>query len=138
MLNKNEMELLEKCMTQDHAIIEIELYETNSEKEELRDKFNSGEHLTIAEMFNLPCSSILIQTKINDKKELSFIKSFSIQYGKDLQPLFEIEDQPYLSLFISHKDVDIEFQKILKEYKLLDHFLSSKDTGICISFPEIL
>ena len=136
MLNKREIAELEQCLTDDHVIIEVELYETNENKDNLMRRFRDGDNLSIDEMFDLPCAHPLIQAKISSSDHLKVIKDYSIIHGHDLQSLFEIENQPYLSLLIDNNNVDETILNILKDYGLYEKFISSKNTNLCVSFPE--
>lgn len=136
MLTQNEISKLNKCLLNDHLILEVEMNVITKEGLNLRNRLNSGDVLTNSELMALPYSESLAQVKITDKDDLHWFTAYSIANGRDFQSLFETDKFEYLSLFIDNENVSLQFKEKLKTYGLQDNFQSNGATTITVSFPE--
>lgn len=105
MLSKNDISNLNKCLLNDHLLLDVEL----------------------------DCTST--QVKVTDSHDLQWLTAYSITHGRDLQSLFESGGFEYLSIFIDNKNVSLQFVDKLKNYGLSEYFQFDGATNILISFP---
>ena len=136
MLSQNEISKLNKCLLNDHLLLEVEVNVITRESAGLRERLNSGDILTSAELIALPYSESLMHKKITHENELQWLTAYSIANGRDLQSLFRINNVNYLTLFIDNENVNFQLKDKLKAHGLLDAFQSSGTNTITISYPE--
>lgn len=137
MLSGKELSKLNKCLLNDHLIIEVELNVITKESCMLRERLNCGGVLTASEFMALPYSESLKQVKVTDIDDLHWFTAYAIANGHDLQSLFETDYYEYLSLFIDNENVSLQFKEKLKFYGLHEAFQCNGATSITISFPEL-
>lgn len=136
MLTNADVSRLNRCLLDDHLLLEVELNVVTEESAELRNRLNSGDKLTCSEFMALPYSESLAVKKITDKNDIQWLTAYAIANGRDLQSLFETSEFSYLTLFIDYESVNSQFKEWLIAYDLIEPFQSSDATGITISFPE--
>ncbi|ECR4426086.1 hypothetical protein F1K17_09765 [Salmonella enterica subsp. enterica] len=140
MLSKNEIERLNKCMINNHALISLDSATITAEGLAVRHKVNSGEAISYDELMKLPTSSSLIEIEILDENILHSLVELCISIGSDLQSLFETKSYSYLSLFIEPADMRIQHFFLYQIKELYPAFWQCwKDNevdDITVSFPE--
>lgn len=110
MLTESEKQDLDKCVLDDHFIVQVEV--------------------------NNPLPGSVLSVTVTDKNELSWLLNYSVQHGRDLQSLFRIGVCDYMTLYIDGDNINNHFEQRLLNLGLIELYRKESPTAITISFPE--
>ena len=140
MLNDDDVTQVYKCMIHDHALLQLNYTEINSQSQALIDKVNNGIELNEFELIQTPLTDLSSEIKITKSEILARLFGLSIAVGECSDTEFSSQEYSYLSLLIDPADVRFQqFMLIHIKNDFPDHWKTWTEKDIeevVIRFPS--